>query len=149
MTDVQVQDTEVFQRFLAAADDAKSDVDADEVSMEIIGRILNATTVDDVLGGQGAIHAEDFLNVPFTLTAVKFNPSDLGGDGPRFYAVLQGVDTDVQPVTVTCGAKNVIAQAWKLNDMGALPTLVQIQRSERPTAAGYYVMWLAKGEPSY
>lgn len=149
MTDIEIVDDEVFQRFLAAADTEVSEVDPDQVSLEIIGRILKATSVDDVLGGGGATHARDFLDVPFTLTGVRFNRSDFGDNGPAFYALLEGADRNGEPVLVTCGARNVIAQAWKLRDMGSLPVQVEIQESERPTAAGYKVMWLAKPTKSF
>lgn len=147
--DIETIDNETFQRFLAAADEEVREVDADQVSMEIIGRILKAQTVDDVLGGSGAIHARDFLDVPFTLTDVRFNRSDFGGDGPAFFALLEGADRNGEPVTITCGARNVIAQAWKLRDMAALPIQVEIQESERATANGYKVMWLAKPTKSF
>jgi hypothetical protein len=52
-------------------------------------------------------------------------------------------------VTITCGAKNVIAQSWKLNDMGALPLRVLIRQSKRPTAAGNFVMWLEAVGPDF
>lgn len=145
---VDVLDSEVFQRFLAAADDATQEVDEEAITVEIIGRILNATSVDDVLGGRDATHARDFLGVPFALTGVRFNRSDFEGTGPAFYALLEGADADGQKVTVTCGARNVIAQAWKLADMGALPVRVQLREADRPTRNGYRVMWLeASTEP--
>lgn len=148
-TDLDVIDNETFQRFLSAADAEVTELDADAVSMQIIGRILQATSVDDVLGGAGAIHARDYLNTPFALTGVRFNRSDIAGDGPGFYALLEGADADGVPVVITCGARNVIAQAWKLRDMDALPLRVQIAESERPTAAGYKVMWLEKAAASF
>jgi hypothetical protein len=139
---VDMLDSEVFQRFLAASEGAGDELDADQVTLDIIGRILHATTVDDVLGGRAATHARDMLGVPFMLTGVRFNRSDFDGAGPSFYALLEGADRNGERVTVTCGARNVIAQAWKLNDIGALPIAVQLAESDRPTRAGYKVMWL-------
>jgi hypothetical protein len=129
---VDVIDSEVFQRFLAAADDPANEVDPDQVTIDIIGRILKAASVDDVLGGAGATHARD----------VRFNRSDFGDSGPAFYALLSGADTNGEAVTITCGARNVIAQAWKLRDMNALPCQVELAESDRPTRAGFKVMWL-------
>jgi len=146
---IDVLDSEVFQRFLAAGDDAGAELNADEVTVDIIGRILNATSVDDVLGGQEATHARDFLGQPFVLTGVRFNRSDFDGTGPSFYALLEGADENGERVTITCGARNVIAQAWKLSDMGALPVKLVLQESDRPTRAGYKVMWLDKAPASF
>lgn len=148
-TELDTVDEATFQRFLAAADTEVSEADPDQVSMDIIGRILKADTVDAVLGGSGAIHARDYIAKPFALTNVRFNRSDFGDDGPNFYALLEGADTDGVPIVITCGARNVIAQAWKLRDMDALPVKVQIAESDRPTAAGYKVMWLEKAEANF
>lgn len=146
---IDVTNDETFQRFLAAADDEVREVDPDAVSMEVIARILKADTVDDVLGGTSATHARDYLRQPFTLTEVRFNKSSLSNEGPAFYALLQGADPNGEAVTITCGARNVIAQAWKLRDMEALPIQVIIQESDRPTAAGNRVMWLEKAPTSF
>jgi hypothetical protein len=149
MTEVVATDDDTFTRFLAAADEEVREVDADEVSMQIIARILKATSVDDILEGSGAVHARDFVGVPFTLTDVRFNKSDFQDAGPAFYALLEGADGNGERVTITCGARNVIAQAWKLRDMGALPVQVQLGESERPTAKGYKVLWLEKAGSSF
>ena len=146
---IDVLDSEVFKRFLAAPDDTADELDPAHVSIDIIGRILNATTVDDVLGGAGAVHARDFLGIPFVLTGVRFNRSDFGDDGPAFYALLEAANDDGERVVVTCGARNVIAQAWKLRDMGALPVKLVLQESDRPTKRGYKVMWLEKAPTQF
>jgi hypothetical protein len=143
MTEILPADDEVFQRFLAAPDDVAVELDPDDVSLAIIGRILQAETAEDILGGGGAIHARDYLLRPFTLTDVRFNRGDFTDNGPGFYALLEGADPDGVKVIITCGARNVLAQAWRLRDIGALPIQVQLEESERPTARGYKVMWLA------
>src|SRR5437773_939438 len=84
-----------------------------------------------VASGGGATHARDFLDTPFVLTSVRFNKSSFDGAGPQFYALLEGADSNGEKVTVTCGAKNVIAQAWKLMDMGALPVSVELRQSAK------------------
>lgn len=142
MSDLVAVDSEVFQRFLAAADDDNLVDDPTNVTLDIIGKILGATSADEVLGREEATHARDMIDTPFALTGVKFNRSTFDGDGPAFYAVLSGASEDGENVAVTCGARNVIAQAWKLADLDALPIKVVIRQSAKPTAAGYHVMWL-------
>lgn len=149
MTEVAIPDTEVFQRFLAAADDGQLEQNPDQVAIDIIARILKADTVDDVLGGGSATHARDYLNTAFKLTGVRFNKSTVDKDGAGFYALLESVNRDGEPFVITCGAKNVIAQAWKLSDMGALPIDVELKQSQKPTSAGFYVMWLEKAGESF
>lgn len=142
MTDVVLPDDEVFKRFLAAADEGTLDANADQTSIDIIAKILQATDAASVLGREDVTHARDFIDRPFTLTGVRFNKSDYDGAGPAFYALLEGADADGVKVLITCGAKNVIAQAWKLADLGALPIVVVLKQSAKPTAAGFHVMWL-------
>lgn len=142
-------DSEVFQRFLAAADDGNFDTDPEQVTLDIIARILKAETVEDVLGTSTATHARDYLNVPFLLTGVRFNRGDFADSGTNFYALLEGADDNGEPLVVSCGAKNVIAQSWKLADMGALPLSVVLKESPRQTANGYKPMWLEAGPTPY
>lgn len=149
MSDLVAVDSEVFQRFLAAADDDNLVDDPTNVSMDIIAKILGATDAAGVLGREEATHARNYLDTPFALTGVKFNRSGFEGDGPQFYAVLSGANQDGEPVTITCGAKNVIAQAWKLADLQALPLKVIIRQNPKPTAAGYHVMWLEAADEGY
>ncbi len=149
MTDIAIPETEVFQRFLAAAEEGSFETNADQVSMDIIARILDATDVAGVLEGGGAIHARDYLDQPFTLTNVRFNKSSFDGAGPQFYALLEGATADGEKIAVTCGAKNVIAQAWKLADLKALPIAVELKQSPRPTAAGFHVLWLEAAPKSF
>lgn len=148
-TKIAESDRSTFERFLAAAEEQTAETNPDEVALDIIRRVLDANTVDDVLGGAGAIHARDYLGRPFALRAVKFNRSNYDGAGPQFYAVLEGADENGEKVVITCGARNVLAQAWKLDDMGALPVQVQLEEAPNPTEAGYRPMWLAKAERAF
>lgn len=149
MTDVQLTDSEVFKRFLAAADEGKVEADVEEMTLQIVAQILNAKDADEVLGGRTATHALDVLDVPLVLTGVHFQKSDFDGAGPQFYAVLDVVTADGEGIPVTCGAKNVIAQAWRLEDLNALPLKIVIRRSAKPTANGFHVMWLEKAEDDF
>jgi len=146
---MNVVDTEVFQRFLAAADDDVSEKSDDDVSMEIIARILSATTAEEVLGGSEPVHARDYLGRPFRLLGVKFNRSDFEEAGPRFYAVLDAVDPDGEPLAITCGARNVIAQAWRLADLGVLPIRVRLTEAARTTKNGYKIIRLESMGPDF
>lgn len=146
---LSVPDTEVFQRFLAAADAEVAEINPDQVAIDVIARILNAKSVDDVLSGSGVTHARDYLDRPFMLSDVTFQRSDFDTFGPAFYAVLRGADPNGEVVSITCGARNVIAQAWKLADMEALPLSVVIKQAERTTAAGYKIMWLERAPASF
>ena len=149
MTDVAIPTSDVFQRFLKAADEGRFEQNPDQVAIDIIARILSANDAAEVLGGGSATHAKDYLDKPFTLTGLKLNKSDFDGVGPDFYAVLEGVDADGVEIQVTCGAKNVMAQAWRLDDLGALPCPVVIRQSTKSTSSGFHVMWLEQAPSGF
>ena len=92
MSAVAIPDNETFQRFLAAADEGNLEQNPDQVSIDIIARILSADSVADVLGGSGTTHAREFLDAPFKLLGVHFNRSAMDNTDTGFYAVLDGVD---------------------------------------------------------
>jgi hypothetical protein len=131
-----------FQRFLRAADDGQLTQNPEQVAIDVIAKILSADTIEGVFGGAGTIHARDYLDTPFKLLGLHFNESTYDSAGPNFYALLEGVSVDGETLAITCGAKNVIAQAWKLGDMNALPMNVVIKQSAKATASGFYIMWL-------
>jgi len=142
-------DALVFERFLAAAEGGELDVDADDVTLDIVRRILSASSAAEVLDRVEPIHARDYLDRPFALKSVKFNESDFDSDAGKFYAVMDGFDDGGDPITVLCGAKQVIAQAWRLQDLDALPIKVKIMESTRTTKSGYKVMWLESLPPDF
>lgn len=141
-TALVVPSDETFQRFLRAAEEGQLEQNPDQVAIDVIAKILSADTVEGVFAGGGTTHARDYLDTPFALTGLHFNESTFDGQGPNFYALLEGANADGEKVAITCGAKNVIAQAWKLADLGALPLQVVIRQSARPTASGFFIMWL-------
>lgn len=133
-------DTANLERFLTAGAEVET-VDPDAISAEIMQRILNATTAEAVLG-KGAIDASSVLNQRLVLRGVRWNKSTKGESGPGFYALLDVANVDGEPMTVTCGSRNVMAQAWRLADLGLLPLGVRIMESPVETAAGGRPMWM-------
>lgn len=115
--------------------------DPDAASRAIVERIFEAETAEDILGGQQLDEAEAWLDKPFLLTGVRYNPSDLN-ESIGVYSVLEGKAGDGSDVKFSCGARNVMAQAWALHEKGFLPIGVVLKESKRPTARGYRPMWL-------
>jgi hypothetical protein len=149
MTDVIPATDAEFDEFLAAANDQSVELTADQISEQIIRRILSSTTADEILGGAGTTPARDVLDVPFTLVDLHLNKSGIDGGALGMYAVLDGVNADGEKLAITCGASNVMAQAYQLRKIGALPVDVVIRQSDKPTANGYHVMWLDKPGASF
>lgn len=148
-TDIVPADAEAFERFLATAETIGEAVDPDDVTRQVITRILGAENVDAVFDDQAATHAKDFLGRPFRLLGAKFNRSSFAAGPSPFYAVLDAVTPDGEPVTITCGAGRVIAQVYKLLELDALPIDVQLEESPRETANGFRIMWLEKAAAAF
>lgn len=117
-------------------------VDPQQAQLEIVRRILSADTVDDVLKQQEAIHASTVLGQALRIVGIRFQQSDFTEAGPDFYMLVDCVTDNGEPFSVTCGAVNVMAQLWKLDQLGAFPLSAQIIETERKTKAGYTPMWL-------
>jgi hypothetical protein len=115
--------------------------EAEQVSQEIAGRILGAPSVADVLAPQVTTPAEDVVNVPLTLTGVKWLESTLN-QGPKVYAVVSAVSRDGQVLTITTGASTVLAQLYRLVQLDGFPCSVRFVKAEKATKAGYHPMWL-------
>jgi len=115
--------------------------EAEQVSQEIAGRILGASSVTDVLAPQLTTPAEDVVNLPLTLTAVKWLESTLN-QGPKVYAVVNAVNRDGQALTITTGASTVLAQLYRLVELDGFPCSARFVKAEKATKAGYYPMWL-------
>jgi hypothetical protein len=89
------------------------------------------------------------VGVAFTIDSYRLNPSAIEGEGPPAYAVIRGRMEDGSPVTITCGAVNVLAQLHKLAKLGKLPVEVTMWEGN-PTARGYRPLWLrAAGEEAF
>ena len=129
------------ERALYLGDDVVSDPEAD--ARAIAARILNATTAEEIFGGPGTLlSAEDIIGKPFTLNGADYRDSDFEG-GAGAYAILHVVPWgETSEVMVTCGARNVMAAAFRANQLGLLPRgPVQIVQGKQ-TRKGFTPLWL-------
>ena len=118
--------------------------DPEVIARSIMDRILAAPSADDVLGGGEAVHSQDVLGRPFTLQGLRLLRSAFDA-GPGVFAVLDAAMLDSgEKLAITCSGRNVMAQAVRLAQLDALPVDVKIVQADRPTASGYYPLWLHK-----
>lgn len=111
---------------------------------DILGRILQAETADDILAEDGLIEAEELLGVPVQIWSYKVNESDFT-DGMPGYLVIDAIRQDTgEKVTIGCGAVKVQAQILKLKRIGALPIVVKFVKNEKGTKAGRHPLSLVK-----
>lgn len=115
-------------------------LDPDAISEQIMLRILNAGTKEQVLAGLKAVAAEKILGLPMLINAVHFNESNLK-DGEGVYAVID-CTIGGSSCAVTCGSRTVLAQLFRLKQLEAYPLRVRLTQSETKTASGFYPMQL-------
>lgn len=142
-------DKATLTRFLAVAESDAKAMDPGAVAMEIIGRVLDAETVDAVLATDKAISSEDYVGRPFVLLSARFSPSQYEGEGPQFFATMTIADENGEKQVLNSSAGRIIAQVFKLRELDAMPVKVVIGKAERPSRAGYYPLWLERAPEDF
>lgn len=118
--------------------------DPQEAIGAIMDRILSATTVDQVFEIAGTLGADDMLNTPFKLDKVEFAESTFE-DGPPVYAIMTATRVDDgSEFVLTCGGSNVVTQLASAARFGEIPFALVLERNVKPTANGFYPLWLKK-----
>lgn len=124
----------------AAIDAYVADMKADAgespeaIQAEIARRILSAPDIDAVWRATKVLTAKDVLNAPILVERVRWVTSAHEGGAPKF-AIIEGkrVYGD-EPVTISCGALNVVLTLYKLQKFNGLPAKVMI--AQKPSASG-------------
>ena len=119
------------ERFIAGATAQVLD-DPEAVARAIAHDILTAPTIDEVFARRELTHARDVLGEPLVVLGVRWMQGDYNSTGPGFYAVIEAASDDGEKVQVSCGARNVMAQLWRLHELDAFPIHVAIVESAAP-----------------
>jgi hypothetical protein len=141
MSEVIYADSGEVEQFINAASSQALD-DPEAVSRAIVHDILTAPSVEDVFRTRELTHARDVLGERLTIHDVRWSRGDYDTGGPGFYAVVDATNDAGERLQISCGARNVMAQLFRLKQLDALPLPVAIVESGRTTAAGYRPMML-------
>lgn len=120
----------------------KTEDDAEESQISIMLRILGAEGADKILSSQEVIGAQTLLGELLTIQDVKWKKSAVAGATGVYALITAHRETTDTDVVVSCGAKNVCAQLLKLKAARLLPVKAAVTKSSKPTAAGFYPLWL-------
>jgi hypothetical protein len=127
--------------WIAEMGEIESD-DEDDPSLSIMVRIMQGTSEADILGAQEIVPADALLGEVITVKDVKFRKSAYT-QGAKCYALITAHrETTDSEVLISCGGKNVQTQLLRLRHVGLLPTRASIVKSSKPTANGFYPLWL-------
>lgn len=113
--------------------------DPAQIQREILAQLLGATTDAELEQMNTAQGWGELEGVPIILHSFKWRPSDFVG-GPPLYFIVFGTRFDTgEPVTLTTGSVNVLAQLVNMAKRGTLlGACRKIETSGKETKAGYY-----------
>lgn len=118
------------------------DTNAEDSVRSIMARILTSPDVDSALRQGQTVKADDLKGVPLEVTGVRWSKSTFD-KGPTVFAIMYAHREDTnENVVVACGGQQVMTQLWYVWQKDEWPIRVKIVPSARPTAAGYYPLWL-------
>lgn len=141
-TDLAIQSSSAEVATYLASQAAIDEEDPESTAFEIVNRILQARTPEEVLRRQQVLSAEDVLMTPLILGRVRWHRSDYDGREGA-YALLEAANVNTgEPLLITCGGRTVMAQVWQLDRLGALPCRVQFGKASKATRSGYFPLWL-------
>jgi hypothetical protein len=125
-----------------ASQQAIEEESAEQTAFEIVASILNATTLEEVLKRTAVISSEDATGRPLVVTGVKWHRSDFEA-AEGVYGLVYAEDAFTgEELLVTAGGRTVMAQLYRLGQLGAFPARMQFGRASRATRSGYFPMWL-------
>lgn len=118
-------------------------VSDEEIQQQMMARIANATSIEDLLKQTETIKARDVLGRVMTVNHFHLNNSD-PKYGEGVYGVLD-VILDGKAETVICGGEKVLMQLYKMQYEGWLPADLRIEQSTEKSANGFNWLYLELG----
>jgi len=120
----------------------RAETDPEQISREIVNRILQASTADEVLATGDVRHARELLGQPILIHSIKLNESDYT-DGAGIYMIVEASDPDFgESFAVSTGSSHCMAQLYRLSELGALPCKAKFTQATKPTKNGNFPMRL-------
>lgn len=125
------------------------------VQFSIMGNILSAETEEDILaaGDAGTLSSDEYVGIPFRVkdSAItwKFTADRYLKEGAfPFFALVNIVDADNKPQTMTAGGMSVVATLYALQKKGIIAQYgeqgMPLVIDSKKTNAGFDVLFLRK-----
>ncbi len=137
-----------FDAIITGMAEAPEAVEADpaEVSREIVAQLLAATSDEELELKGSTSWRDELMERPIEIRGFRWRKSDYA-EGAPVYVLVQGVDltTGEYHAAISCGSYNVLAQLSNLARRGQIPGAVwSLAKADKPTANGFYPLWLTK-----
>lgn len=116
----------------------------DEISLRLAQRLVDATTVEDLLAENPTASWGEHEGRSVLIKAVTYAPSTKRS-ALGFYAIVEAVDVDTgRPLLLTTGGQNTLVQLAKMVRLDLLDTPVKLVSNT--TGEGNTIHRLVKGE---
>lgn len=118
--------------------------DPEAISAEIVAQILAAGSDKELATMQsGAIGWRELLDIPVELIGFRWRPSSFE-DGSSVFFVVAGNRLDTgEPVILTTGSRNVLAQLVNMAERGTITgAIVRLVEADKATRQGFKPLWL-------
>lgn len=116
--------------------------DPEAIQREIMEQIWNATSDADLLMVGQATPWQELIGLPVEIAGFTWRKSRYD-QGAKVFFVVQATRLDSgEKVVLTTSGKNVIMALANIARRDAFPFVGKLMQAEKPTAAGYYPLWL-------
>jgi len=123
--------------------------DPEAIQERILRQILKATTAEDIINAGAAVNTDKVLDMPMTVLSIRAGESTFK-DGPdRFLIVDAIILSNGDKVTFSTSASDVVMKLTALDMRHMLPCDIRLSRATKPTAAGYYPVFLRTIEEAF
>ena len=123
--------------------------DPAEIQERILRAILEAGSAEDVINAGAALAMDKVLDLPLTVERIRAGESTFA-DGPDYYLLVDAtIKSNGDKVTFSTGASDVVMKLTALDMKGFLPCDVKLVRSTKPTAKGFYPVFLKPIEDAF
>ncbi len=121
------------------------DDDPDKMAAEIVAQILAAESDEQLNAMQGgnAVGWQELLDVPVRVEGFRWRPTDYEEGSSLYFVVFAYRVDDGEPIVLTTGSRNILAQLVNKAGRGVLTgTVVKAVKSKKATKRGFYPLWL-------
>lgn len=135
---------EILRQEIEAA--SREGVDADTDMMDrILGDILTAGSLDDVLENTAPLKGVDVAGEQLVVHGISFTESDVEDSRIPYYATLHAVRSQTgKRVVINCGGEQVLAQALWIRANATFPlviSVIQVGKEKAGRSRPYRLTW--------
>lgn len=116
----------------------------EEIQQQMMLRLANASSIEDLLKEAETVKAKNILGQSFTAHSFHLNnSSEEYGDG--VYAIIDA-ELNGKACVISCGGEKVLMQLYKMQYEDWLPADIRIMQSAEKSNSGFHWLYVELGE---